>query len=1036
MKKRLLGFVVLFLVAGASAMAQQTVSGRVTSSVDGAPLPGVSILVKGTNTGTSTDADGRFAISVPDNNAVLVLSFIGFTSQEVTVGNQTNVNIEMSEDATELSEVVVTALGIEREKKALTYSVQDVGTEELAKARELNVINSLSGKVTGISINRAGTGVGAPTRVILRGNRSINGNSQPLYIVDGVPLDGDISDINPDDVESITVLKGGNASALYGARGQNGVIMVNTKKGKNTGRGFMIDVNTTYQFETPLLLTNYQNEYGQGVNGVYSPNSETAWGPRMDGSTVAHWSPDPNRPVTEYAYSPQPDNVRDFFQTGKNFATTLAITTGNEKSQTYFSYTYTDAKGVVPTNELTRHNVNLRLTNKLTDRLTLDAKLNYIREDIENQLAQGESFDNPMRHAYRLPRNIRTEDIERFQYLNAEGVIRQNYWNVGSNGGANPYWTINRNLKLDITDRVIALASLRYQLTKDLSILGRSAIDRSFGSNDTRLYNDTYIIAQNGRFSQGRSDSYEWNSDFLITYDKTINDNWSFNINAGGNARKNRNSSLFANTGPGLTVPNFFALGNTQQVLASLNVGPPNVAGASDNNSLYGFAQVVFKNAIYLDLTHRNDWSSTLAPENWSIPYSSAGLNIVVSDLTEMPAFLSFAKVRASFAETGNGTSPYQLQRTAALSAGGKGGYLTLSSTLPHPNLVPEFTKSLELGADVRFFLNRLGLDFTYYKTNTENQLFTLSLPVGSGASTYFVNGGDVQNNGVELTLTGKPIAGRDFNWDITLNFAKNNSLVKTIHEDRKSVEIGSDFLRRFRIEEGKPFGEVYSRGLLRDSQGRVLIDAATGLPRVTPGFTVKVANYNPDWLGGIHNAFTYKNFSFSFLIDIRKGGSISSLGNAIIYADGLTEETLEGREGGLVFGENFYENETAVIGDGTEAEGTALPANDIPITAQAFWLKVGGRNAPVGEMFTVDASNVRFREAVLGYSLPSSVLGNSPFRKVSISFVGRNLFFISNKAKNIDPDVTVGTGTAAWGYDAFGPPTARSYGFNLNLGF
>ncbi len=1031
MKKRLLGFIVLFLVGSSAAMAQLTVSGTVTSAIDQSPLPGVSVLVKGTTTGTSTDSDGRFSISVTDNSSVLVLSFIGFTSQEITVGTQTNISILMEEDATELSEVVVTALGIEREKKALTYAVQDVSTEELSKARELNIINSLAGKVTGISINRAGTGVGASTRVILRGNRSINGNSQPLYIVDGVPLNGDISDISPDDIESITVLKGGNASALYGARGQNGVIMVNTKKGKNTGRGFLIDVNSTYQFETPLLLTNYQNEYGQGTNGVYSPNSETAWGPRMDGSTVAHWSPDPNRPIADYAFSPQPDNVKDFFQTGKNFSTTLAITTGNEKSQTYFSYTYTDAKGVVPTNELTRHNVNLRVTNKLSDKLTLDAKLNYIREDIENQLAQGESFDNPMRHAYRLPRNIRTEDIERYQFLNAEGVIRQNFWNVGSNGGANPYWTINRNLKLDVTDRVIALASLRYALTKDLSILGRSAIDRSFGSNDTRLYNDTYIIAQNGRFFQGRTDSYEWNSDFLITYNKVINNDWSFNLNAGGNARRNRNSGLFANTGPGLTVPNFFALGNTQQVLASHDVGGP-----SDNNSLYGFAQVVFKNAVYVDLTHRNDWSSTLSPENWSIPYSSAGLNVVISDLTELPSFLSFAKIRGSFAETGNGTSPYQLQRTAALSAGGSGGFLALSSVLPNPNLVPEFTKSLELGADVRFFLNRLGVDFTYYKSNTENQLFTLSLPVGSGASTYFVNGGDVQNNGVELTLTGKPLTGTNFNWDITVNFARNVSLVKTIHEKRKSVEIGSDFLRRFRIEEGSPFGDVYSRGLLRNSQGQVLIDALTGLPRVTAGFTKKVANYNPDWLAGIHNAFSYKNFSFSFLIDIRKGGSISSLGNAIIYADGLTEETLEGRDGGLIFGENFYANETAVIGTGTEAEGTVLPANDIPITAQAFWLKVGGRNAPVGEMFTVDASNVRFREAVLGYSIPSSLLGDGPFRRVSVSFVGRNLFFFSNNAKNIDPDVTVGTGTAAWGYDAFGPPTARSYGFNLNLGF
>lgn len=1038
MKTCLLGFVSYFLVAGFTALAQQTVSGRVTSSMDGAPLPGVSVLVKGTNTGTSTDADGRFAIYVPDNTAVLVLSFIGFSSQDVSVGNQTNIDIQMREDTQELREVVVTALGIEREKKALTYSIQEVKTDELSKARELNVINSLSGKVAGISINRAGTGVGASTRVLLRGNRSINGSSQPLYLVDGVPLAGDISDINPDDVGSITVLKGANAAALYGARGQNGVIIVTTRKGRNTGRGFDIEANTSFMFDSPVLLTNYQNIYGQGSNGAYSPNSETAWGPKMEGQTVAHWSPDPNRPESEYRFLPQPDNVRDFFQTGHTIATTLAINSGTDRSQTHFSYTYTDAAGVVPTNELRRHSMNLRVTNRIANRLTLDAKLNYIREDIDNELAQGESFDNPMRHAYRLPRNIRTADIERYEYLDAEGIIRQNYWNVGSNGGANPYWTIYRNLKKNVSDRIIAFTSLTFNLTNNLNLMLRSGVDRSFGTNNIRLYNDTYIIAQNGRYTEVRFEELEWNSDFLLSYHKTLNDNWAFNVNGGGNARKTRNSNLNANTGPALTVPNFFAIGNTQQILATYDVGPPNVAGPSDVNSLYAFGQLSYKNAVFFDLSGRNDWSSTLSPDNWSIPYGSAGLNVVVSEVSSLPTAISFAKLRMSYAITGNSTFPYQLKRTATLASGGRNGYLSLSPQLPAEDLLPEETKSFEAGADLRFFLNRLGLDLTWYKSNTINQVFTIALPVGSGASNYFANGGNIENRGIEVTLTGTPVMSHVFNWDITLNFARNRSTVVDLHPDITSdyVEIGSDFLRRYRIEKGEPFGEVYSRGLLRDSRGRVLIDAATGLPRVTAGFTARVANYNPDWLGGLQNVLTYRNFSLSFLIDIRKGGSISSLGNAIIYADGLTEKTLQGREGGLIFGENFFEHETAVIGTGTEPAGTELPANDMTITAEAFWLKVGGRNAPVGEVFTVDATNIRFREAVLSYSLPASWLGNSPFRRVSISLVGRNLFFLQNKADNIDPDVTVGTATASWGYDAFGPPTARSYGFNINLGF
>ncbi|HEX8038098.1 MAG TPA: SusC/RagA family TonB-linked outer membrane protein [Chryseosolibacter sp.] len=1029
MKKRLLGCLILLLTACCPLMAQQAVSGKVTSAVDGAGLPGVSVLVKGTTAGTSTDADGRFSINVPGSDAVLVFSFIGFTTQEVTVGGRTTIDVQLQEQISELTEVVVTALGIEREKKALTYSVQEVKTQELSEARELNIVNSLSGKVAGISINRAGSGVGAPTRVILRGNRSIFGDSQPIYIVDGVPIMGDISDIAPDDVESITVLKGPNAAALYGSRANNGVIVVTTKKGKAGGKGFTVDLNNTYMMEDPVLLTNYQNVYGQGSGGTYSPTSEFSWGPKMDGQMVAHWSPDPNRTEDQYPYSPQPNNVRDFFQTGHNFATSLAISAGNETNQTFFSYTYTDASGVVPTNDLTRHNVNVRFSNKLSNKLFLDTKINFIHEDIENQLSQGEDFSNPNRHIYRIPRNIRTRDIEDFDFLNADNQIRQNYWNPGSNGGANPYWTINRNQRKNGSDRVIAFSSLRYEVTKELSVMVRSAIDRGFGMSETKYYADSYIFAQFGRFYEGRSEAMEWNNDFLLSYNKTLNENFSFNVNVGGNSRKQRNTSLDSNTGTSLTLPNYFALSNTQQVVSTYGVGSP-----KDVNSLYGFAQVGYKNAIFLDLTARNDWSSTLPRDNWSFFYPSVGLNAVVSELTDLPRAISFAKVRASYAEVGNDTAPFQLSRTASFTAGGKNGYISLSPTLPAADLRPERTKSIEVGADLRFIDNRLGIDFTYYKTNSVDQLFSVSLPTGSGASQKFINGGDVENKGIEVVLDATPVIAGDFKWDLTLNFATNKSLVKEIAPELRPADgspaklnLGGDFLRRFIIQEGEPFGSVYSRGFLRDSQGRVIV-GADGVPRITPGFTVNVANFNPDWLGGVRNSFTYKNFRFNFLIDIRQGGTLSSLTNAIIYADGVTEETLQGREGGLVFGDNFWSNETAVLDDGTP--------NNIPIKAEQFWVKMGGRNAPAGEVFVEDASNIRMREAVLGYSLPAALISRTPFRSVSLSIVGRNLFFLSNKANNIDPDVFVGTGKEAAGFDSFGPPTSRSYGFNLNLGF
>lgn len=1018
MKKGLLAVVLFFSFFVANAQ-DRNITGRVTASEGGEPIPGVSVLVKDTNTGTITDIDGNYQISVPSSATTLVFSYLGYTPQERVLGNENVVNVSLVSDIEDLSEVVVTAFGLEREKKSLTYTVQEVSSREMSEARELNVVNSLSGKVAGLSITRSGSGVGSASRVVLRGNRSISGDSQPLYIVDGVPASG-ISNINPDDIASISVLKGPNAAALYGSRANNGAIVVTTKRGAT--EGFNVSVNTSYMMDEPLLLTNYQNLYGQGSAGTYSAASEFSWGPRMDGSSVAHWSPDPSRENDTYSFSPQPDNVRDFYQTGHNLATTLAITAGNEKNQTYFSYTFTDAAGVVPGNELKRHSINLRLTNKLTDRLTLDSKLNYIRQDIDNELLQGENFANPNRHAARLPRNIRTEDILDFEYTNANGTVRQNYWNPGSNGGANPYWTINRNIRANTNDRIVAFTSLTYQLAEGLSVLGRAALDRSFGSNWEKLYSDSYIIAENGRYSVGSSENMEINTDFLVTYEKALSDDWYFNINVGGNSRISRNTSLSSNTGPALTVPNFFALQNTQQVVSSRGVGSPR-----DVNSLYSFAQLAWKNAIFLDLTARNDWSSTLPKQNWSFFYPSVGLNAVISDLFTFPEFFTFAKLRGSFAEVGNDTNPFQLQRTAIFAAGGLGGYLSLSPTLPNENLLPETTQSIELGTDLRFFDNRLGLDLTYYKTNSFNQLFTVALPVGSGASSFFTNGGDVQNEGFEAMITVTPIRNTDFNWDITANFAKNESLVKEINDERPSIVVGSDFLREFRIEEGKPFGEIYSRGYERDVQGRVII-GANGLPRITPGRTVRVGNNNPTWLGGIQNSFNYKNFRVNFTIDFRQGGDIASITNAIIYADGLTEETLVGREGGLIFGENFMESETAVLESGEP--------NNIPMTSELFWVNMGGRNAPVGEVFTVSATNVRMREAVVGYTFPSEMLGNLPVNSVTVSFVGRNLFFLANKAKNIDPDVVTGTSAVGAGFDSFGPPTARSYGFNLNIGF
>ncbi|MBX2817504.1 MAG: TonB-dependent receptor, partial [Saprospiraceae bacterium] len=537
--------------------------------------------------------------------------------------------------------------------------------------------------------------------------------------------------------------------------------------------------------------------------------------------------------------------------------------------------------------------------------------------------------------------------------------------------------------------------------------------------NEDRLWVDSYIIADNGRFTTGTSEAFEWNNDVLVSYNTEITSDFDLSLNVGANSRKERGTSVSANTGDALIVPNFFSIGNTSDNRAGYSFGQPR-----NVNSVYGFAQLGFKDAIYVDLTARNDWSSTLPSDNWSFFYPSVGVNVVLSDLTTLPDFVTFAKVRASWAEVGNDTRPFQTLRTARVGAGGANGFLTVSGTIPNEDLLPESTKSIEVGADLRFMQNRIGLDFTYYKSNSENQLFSVALPVGSGASQFFTNGGDVENKGIEAILSFTPVRTDDFEWNVGFNYTRNRSTVVAINDERPRIQVGSDFLRAFFIEQGEPWGNVFSRGFVRDAQDRIIVDS-DGVPMITGGRTVLAANYNPDWLGGITNNLNYKGVNVSFLIDIRSGGSVTSMTNAIVYGGGHTQETVAGRSN-LIFGQGEY----AKWGEAVKEDGSP---NDIATTAEAFWNKVGGRNAPAGEAFAVDASNVRLRELVVGYELP---IESSSIDRLRVSLVGRNLFFISNKAGDIDPEILTNTGKAAEGFNSFAPPTMRSFGVNLQADF
>lgn len=1001
-----------------------TVSGRVEDNT-GVPLPGVNVLVKGTTMGTTTDVEGRYTIEVGEPDVTLIFSFIGFATQELAVENQSTINVTLIEDSHSLSEVVVTALGIKREKKSLTYSSQNVDLETFDEVRPAqNLVNGLQGKVAGLSIVRTGNGVSGTSRVNLRGNRSIDGSSQPLYVVDGVPIGGDISDLSPDDVATINVLKGGNAAALYGSRANNGAIIITTKSG-GTDR-LTIDFNATTSIETGKILFDFQDQYGQGVGGSYyaddgSPLSGSleTWGQRLDGSMVPHWSPDPAKIGVMLPYSSHPNRHDEFMQTGSTAVYTLTARAGSEKSQIYFGFTNDNRKGIMPGNEMKRNNLSLKITEKFfKNKLVLDSKINYIRTDLDNELSTGGNFENPWRHVYRIPNNIAIKDLKEFEYTAPDGSVRQNYWLPGSNGGSNPYWVARRNLTEQFNNRILSYASLTYNFTSKLSLMARSAFETSSSYRETRFYNDTYIIAQKGEYRTANLQDYDWNSDFLLSYNDQIGEHWKYNVNFGGNIRK-VNGHAVNTVNNGLSVPNIFALTNALQPTFSENLSRKEV------QSLYAFGQTSYKDMVYLDLTYRNDWSSTLPEQNRSFGYYSAGLSAVISDMVEFGHVFSYLKFRGSIAEVGNDTAPFRLDRTGELRPG---GLIYLSPVLPNEDLKAEKTISSDIGIDTRFFDGKLGLDISLYKTNTTDQLFAQDVPLGSGVRSKFLNGADIENRGIEMILTASPVTTENFSWNLTLNFSKNQSEVKKLAEglDRLSIGNGSFGIRNMQLTVGSKWGDYYSRGFLRDDQGRIIVDD-NGLPETTAGKTVKVSNFNPDWLGGIRNTFSYKNLSLTFLVDIRQGGSVISASLAALASGGFLESTVAGRDGTLVVGRNIFGTTGAVKADGTP--------NDIQISAENLWKSLGKSEQPVGEAFVEDASNIRMREFALAYNLPKKALHAIGLKHAKISLVGSNLFFLSLKA-SFDPEITTGTDSNEEGYEYFAPPLTRSIGVNLKFGF
>ncbi len=1035
MRKLFLIFSMCFALLG-SAYAQQTVTGTVTGD-DGSSLPGVSIVQQGTSNGTVTDIDGNYSISVP-SDATLLFSFVGMDKKEVSVDGRSVIDVTLSTSAIGINEVVVTALGIKKEKKQITYAAQNVQVEELTKAREVNVVNSLAGKVAGMDMTKGSGGVGSATRVVLRGTRSISGNNQPIYVIDGVPTASgtnggptseyggfpsfsSISGLNPDDIATITVLKGANAAAIYGSSAQNGAIVITTKTGKGK-KGLGVEVSSNMSVETPLILTKFQQEYGQGSGGQYIKNSEFMWGPKMDGRMVDHWSPDPNwAGPAQYKYEAHPNNFKDFFDTGTNMANTIAITTGNEKTQAYASITNTQSKGIVPKNKLNRTNLNMRITSNLSDKLHFDGKLTYTKQEVTNKVATGDTFYNPMRALYRQPSNISLAEAQNYQYTDNDGNILQHYWNPHSNGGENVYWMINNTGTFDNVDRINALGSLKYNFTPEFSLMIRSAYNRTLNWGKRWYMNDTYTIADHGDYIVSHSNSWSMGNEFLFNYNKNFNDMFSIDASFGGKLSKNTWTGLNANVDRNLLRANLFSISNTGHIKARDN------GGTTKKNSLYGFATFGFKDFLFLDVTGRNDWSSTLPPSSWSYFYPSVGLTWIITDMLDnSPSWLSFAKLRGSYAVVGNAAGWAQLDLNYYFGAGGNNGYAWVSSTQPAADLKPEQTHSQEFGADVRLFNNRVGLDATIYKTNTFNQLLRIPVPVASGFRNKYINAGNMQNKGFEFTVNLKAIEMQDFSWDISLNYAHNENKAIEITDELDEYTLrGRSWMSTIKVVEGEPMGQIYTKGFLRSDKGEILVNGETGLPMVSAGQTVPMGNKNPDWMGGLTNSFKYKDLSLSIVLDARFGGKIFSFTEANLASDGMADYTLEGRDGMVVEG----------VVPTYDADGniTSTTPNTKQVTAEAYWQSLGGRNTPTGEPFGYDASYVRLREVVLSY--PIRFGADSPIKSIQLSAYGRNLGFLYNAAERVDPGMNVGTGNIQ-GMEGFGIPTTKQYGFNLKFRF
>ena len=1060
-------FMWIFLLATSISFSQIKISGTVTDKTTGIGIPSVAIATSSEN-GTTSDINGSYTIFVTDNNQVLTFSYLGYKTQKITIDSQRIINVQLEEIETNLDEIVVTALGLNRKTKELGYVVQELKSKEVTNVKTVNFLDNLAGKLAGVTISQGATGVGSSSKITIRGEASFS-NNNPLFVVDGTPINNNsvfnftneaaagfqeidfgngAMEVNPDDIESVTVLKGPSAAALYGTRASNGVIVINTKDGSKK-QGLGVSINSSITFDSAFRLPDFQNEYGQGNSGNFeyvdglgggiNDNITYSWGPRLDAGNLIAQFDSPvtladgtvvrggdtslysGNTITPTLFQSNPDNLKDFYQIGVTTINNIAINDSFERGSYRLSITDLDSESIIPGVNLERKTAALKLNFNPSEKTRITNSVNYVNSSSDNRPANGYGSENAN---YSLvawgPRSLNIDSLRDYWQPGLEGVQQYSFNYTFFD---NPFFILKENTNAFNRDRVFGNIAVKHQFTDNLSVSLRSGMDYSSEKRELKR-NFSSNRFKNGAYAEHDVFYREVNTDFLVNYNNTFGD-VSFDVSFGGN-RLDQNASTKQTQTTNLAQPGIFSLNNAASPLEVFEF-----TSKKRINSLYGIAKFGYKDFLFVDITGRNDWSSALATpfsiDGTSFFYPSVSSSFIFSNYTELPSAISFAKLRASIAQVGNDTNPYQTSG-AFVSQTPFNGQPTFSNQdfIPNSNLRPEITTSYELGADLRFLKDRLNIDFTYYNATTKDQIISLPIPISSGYNQQVINGGKVNTSGVEIILGGTPIQTENFTWNTTFNFASNKSVIKDLPQNDGRLTLAYSRIYNsanqtvwFQVEEGGQIGDMYGTGYEKNAEGEFLLDDNGRY--IANNDLIKIGNYNPDFTLGWNNSFRYKNWNASFLFDWRQGGEIVSRTRALGNVGGQLAETA-------------FRPDAGIIAQGINVN-TGLP-NTVAVTAESYYRQFYDRNHEENNVY--DASFLKLRQVSIGYvlNLEEGFLGLKDTSSMSFSFIGNNLFVLTENP-HFDPEqlAVQGNGFVS-GVEDMSYATSRSLGFKVGFNF